>query len=90
MACNIVTPLLYVIDFKDRDLTRLPLIERRVMLKSLVMIDDKRIRISEYVEAGATELLAAVREQHLEVSSESEKTGRTNLENEVARRLSIA
>jgi bifunctional non-homologous end joining protein LigD len=37
-----------------------------VLLKSLVMIHDKRIRISEYVEAGATELLAAVREQHLE------------------------
>jgi hypothetical protein len=25
-------------------------------MKSLVMIHDKRIRISEYVEAGATEL----------------------------------
>ncbi len=59
----------YIFDLlccKDRDLTRLPLIERRELLKSLVVIDDKRIRISEYVEAGATELLAAVREQHLE------------------------
>jgi ATP-dependent DNA ligase len=55
----------YIFDLlccRDRDLTRLPLIERRVLLKSLVMIHDKRIRISEYVEAGATELLAVVRE----------------------------
>ena len=59
----------YIFDLlccKDRDLTRLPLIERRALLKSLVMIRDKRIRISDHVEAGATELLAAVREQHLE------------------------
>jgi hypothetical protein len=41
---------------KDCDLTRLPLIERRALMKSLVMIHDKRIRIPEYVEAGATEL----------------------------------
>ena len=51
---------------QDHDLTRLRLTERRELLKSLVMIQDKRIRISDYVEAGATELLAAVREQHLE------------------------
>jgi ATP-dependent DNA ligase len=51
---------------KDRDLTRLPLVERRALLKSLVSIRDKRIRISEYVEASATSLLSAVREQHLE------------------------
>jgi bifunctional non-homologous end joining protein LigD len=54
----------YIFDLlccKDRDLTRLPLIERRELLRSLVMIHDKRIRISEYVEAGASELLAAVR-----------------------------
>ncbi len=36
------------------------------LLKSLVMIRDKRIRISDYVEAEPTELLAAVREQQLE------------------------
>src|SRR5438309_5774786 len=38
----------YIFDllcWKDRDLTRLPLIERRVLLKSLVVIRDKRIRI---------------------------------------------
>jgi len=51
--------------YKNRDLTRLPLIERRELLKSL-KLRDARIRIVDYVEAGATELLAAVREQQLE------------------------
>jgi ATP-dependent DNA ligase len=37
---------------KDRDLTRLPLIERRAVLKSVVVLSDKRIRISDYVEAA--------------------------------------
>jgi bifunctional non-homologous end joining protein LigD len=42
------------------------LVERRALLTSLVTIRDKRIRISDYIEAGAGEVLAAVREQHLE------------------------
>jgi bifunctional non-homologous end joining protein LigD len=59
----------YIFDLlccEGRDLTRLPLVERRALLKSLVTIRDNRIRISDYIEAGAGELLAAVREQHLE------------------------
>jgi DNA ligase D-like protein (predicted ligase) len=59
----------YIFDLlccKNRDLTLLPLSERRELLKSLVVIRDRRIRISDYVEAGAAELLAAVRAQHLE------------------------
>jgi bifunctional non-homologous end joining protein LigD len=59
----------YIFDLlccKDRDLTQLPLIERRTLLKSLVKVLDKRIRISDYVEARAGDLLAAVREQQLE------------------------
>jgi ATP-dependent DNA ligase len=54
----------YVFDLlccEGRDLARLPMIERRALLKSLVMVRDKRIRISDYIEAGADELLAAVR-----------------------------
>jgi len=47
-------------------LTGLPLIERRALLKSLVVVRDKRIRIAEYVEAAPKELLSAVREQGLE------------------------
>src|SRR5216684_3409364 len=59
----------YVFDllcWKDRDLTRVPLVERRALLKSVVVIRDKRIRIVDYVEAAPKDLLAAVREQGLE------------------------
>jgi len=59
----------YIFDllrWNDRDVTGLPLIERRELLKSLVIIRDKRIRISEYVEATPQALLSAVREQGLE------------------------
>ena len=59
----------YVFDllvWENRDLTRLPLIERRALLKSLVVVPDKRIRISDYVEATPNDLLSAVREQGLE------------------------
>jgi ATP-dependent DNA ligase len=54
-----------LICYKDRDLTGLPLIKRRELLKSLV-IRDARIKISDYVEVGANELLAAAQEQGLE------------------------
>jgi ATP-dependent DNA ligase len=60
---------LYVFDmlcWKYRDLTRLPLIERRALLKGLLIFQDKRIRIADYVEAAPRNLLAAVREQRLE------------------------
>jgi DNA ligase D-like protein (predicted ligase) len=59
----------YVFDqlcWKDRDLTRVPLVERRALLKSVVVIRDVRIRIVDYVEAAPKDLLAAVREQGLE------------------------
>src|SRR5438309_3342828 len=59
----------YVFDllcWKDRDLTRVPLVERRALLKSLVVIPDKRIRIADYFEAAPKDLLSAVREQRLE------------------------
>ena len=55
-----------VLCWKDRDLTRLPLIERRALLKSVVVLSDKRIRISDYVEAAPKDLLSAVRERRLE------------------------
>jgi DNA ligase D-like protein (predicted ligase) len=59
----------YIFDllrWTGRDMTGLSLLERRWLLKSLVVIRDKRIRISEYVEAAPEALLAAVREQGLE------------------------
>jgi bifunctional non-homologous end joining protein LigD len=59
----------YIFDllcWKDRDLTRLPLIDRRALLKSLVALRDKKIKISDYIEAAPEDLLSAVREQGLE------------------------
>jgi DNA ligase D-like protein (predicted ligase) len=58
----------YVFDLlclNDRDLTGLPLIERRTLLKSL-SFKDERIRIVDYAEASSAELLMAVRKQKLE------------------------
>ena len=59
----------YVFDllcWKDRDLTHVPLVERRALLKSAVVVGDKRIRIADYFEAAPKDLLSAVREQRLE------------------------
>jgi DNA ligase D-like protein (predicted ligase) len=59
----------YIFDllcWKDRDLIRVPLVERRALLKSVVVIRDKRIRIADYFEAAPKDLLSAVREQGLE------------------------
>src|SRR6266704_3789853 len=52
--------------WKERDVTGLALFERRGLLKSLVVLRDKRIRISDYVEAKPEALLSAVRDQGLE------------------------
>lgn len=59
----------YIFDLlicKNRDLTRLPLIERRERLESLIRISDERIRISEFVETPAAKLLSFVRTHGLE------------------------
>jgi DNA ligase D-like protein (predicted ligase) len=59
----------YIFDllcWEDRDLTHVPMVERRALLKSVVVIPDKRIRISDSFEAAPKDLLSAVREQRLE------------------------
>src|SRR5437764_14255239 len=59
----------YIFDllcWKDRDLMRVPLVERRALLKSAVVIREERIRVADYFEAAPKDLLAAVREQGLE------------------------
>src|SRR6266403_1775907 len=59
----------YIFDllcWEDRDLTHVPMVERRALLKSVVVVPDKRIRISDYFEAAPKDLLSAVREQRLE------------------------
>ena len=51
---------------KNRDLTRLPLCERRNQMKSALKIRSPRIRIAEQFDVSATDMLAAVRQQQLE------------------------
>ena len=52
--------------YMGRDLTRLPLIERRKLLSSLLRFNSGRIRITDFLEASAADMLHAVRQQGLE------------------------
>jgi bifunctional non-homologous end joining protein LigD len=52
--------------YENRDLTRLPLVERRELMLSLLKFRSPRIRISDFVEASASDMLDAVRHQGLE------------------------
>jgi len=51
---------------QDRDLTTLPLSDRRELMKSHLKFYSPRIRIAEQFEVSATDMLAAVRHQQLE------------------------
>jgi len=50
----------------DRDLTKLPLSERRDLVKSLLHFRSTRVRVAEQFEVTASDMLAAVRQQQLE------------------------
>jgi DNA ligase D-like protein (predicted ligase) len=50
----------------NRDLTRLPLNERRKLMKSVLKLRSARIRISDQFDVPANDMLAAVRKQQLE------------------------
>jgi ATP-dependent DNA ligase len=50
----------------DRDLSKLPLSERRETMKSVLKLRSPRIRIAEQFEVSASDMLAAVRQQQLE------------------------
>jgi ATP-dependent DNA ligase len=52
--------------YDNHDLTGLPLLKRREMLRSHIKFDRERVKISEFVEASAEQMLSAVREQRLE------------------------
>jgi len=59
----------FIFDFlvcSDRDLTKLPLTERRKFMKSVLKFESHRIRVSEQFEVSANDMLAAVRHQRLE------------------------
>ena len=52
--------------YNNRDLTQLPLIERRQIMKSVLKLESSRIRIADYFEASASDMLSAARGQGLE------------------------
>ena len=53
--------------YQGRDLTRLPLIDRRELMRTAPKFGSPRIRIVEYLEASADDILNAIRAQALEV-----------------------
>jgi DNA ligase D-like protein (predicted ligase) len=59
----------YIFDLlilKGRDLTGLPLAERRRLLRAEIPIEDQRIKLVEFAEADSKMLLAAIKKQRLE------------------------
>ena len=50
----------------NRDLTHLPLMERRGLMRTVLKFQSPRIHISDYFEASPADMLRAVREQGLE------------------------
>jgi ATP-dependent DNA ligase len=52
--------------YQGRDLTRLPLIERREIIRSVLKFSAGLVRVTNYLEASATDMLHAVRQQELE------------------------
>ena len=52
--------------YHGRDIARLPLIERRSILRSAVSFTSGRVRITDYIEASAIDVLHAIRQQGLE------------------------
>jgi len=52
--------------YRSRDIAGLPLIERRSILRSAVDFNSGRVRLTDYIEASAIDILHAVRQQGLE------------------------
>jgi len=52
--------------YDNRDLTGLPLIERHEIMKSVLKLKSSRIRITDYFETSAADMLNAIRAQGLE------------------------
>ena len=61
---------------KDRDLTRLPLIERRGLMRTVLKLRSPIIHISDYFETSAAEMLRAVREQRLQAATFHQRQAR--------------
>jgi bifunctional non-homologous end joining protein LigD len=52
--------------YQSRDVTPLPLVERRSILRSALHFNSGRVRITDYIEASANDVLHAIRQQGLE------------------------
>jgi bifunctional non-homologous end joining protein LigD len=52
--------------YNNHDLTRLPLIERYEIMKSVLRFESPRVRITDYFEVPAADMLNAIRTQGLE------------------------
>jgi ATP-dependent DNA ligase len=76
--------------YHGTDLTRLPLIERREILRSVLKFASPRIRIADYVEASPADLLRAGASNSSKGSSERKRIPSTNRENGAALGSSIA
>jgi DNA ligase D-like protein (predicted ligase) len=52
--------------YDNRDLTRIPLLKRREILRSRITFKHERVKVADYIETTADQIVAAVREQRLE------------------------
>jgi bifunctional non-homologous end joining protein LigD len=66
--------------FQGRDLTRLPLIDRREIMRSVLTFSSPRIRTSDYVEASARTCSMRFVSKDSKASSEKERTACRSLE----------
>jgi bifunctional non-homologous end joining protein LigD len=55
-----------IVRLQNRDLSRLPLSERKQLLESVLDISQPHVRISEFVETSADKLLVAIKKHRLE------------------------
>jgi bifunctional non-homologous end joining protein LigD len=62
--------------YQNRDLTQLPLVERREILRSVLKFQSPRVRIAEYFETSATAMLESAAEQGLEGAVAKRKASR--------------
>ena len=52
--------------YNNRDLTRLPLVERHEITKSILRFESPRVRIADHFTVPATDMLSAIQGQGLE------------------------
>jgi ATP-dependent DNA ligase len=77
-ASQIVYYAFDLLVYQGRDLTRVPLNERRELMFSALKVRSNRIFASEFFEVSAQIVLQSAKEQSLRASSLSEKTASMN------------